>query len=619
MKTFREFIFECNKSLINTLFSLYEGKYSDEQAFAKIWNHFITHKKYGVELKNILRSKDFNGAREYMENEIENARNDSNHPLSFDKAKRGFQGGKTPDDVDSYYDMMKLAPDSVTAFIKGRRGSNTAERIATYARVSGTKKAPTSSEWKNETGKSVDTSKRDIEFVDPKNKKYGLGLSLKMGKGSQTISAEPSEIYANLQAAGKEYIIKLKKQGASEEQINSFKMQLDKTSELVAKSLGFTSPQMTPKVNKELSDRRLSVSQKSIDKLFNNHPNFISDVNKEGSGGEKKFGRGVSSFPDQQSVEVRAAQEALRIRRGEIDLIKNRRGKFSFSSSDFKKNKNDSEEDAQFKKLVRIFSNNRNKLMTALNSSPSGKAQEVVTGTNIDNDGSVIARAKTVELSQIGRTTPKTGLSASAPKGMTKDPNISRPGNVKLRVYGSEEPISRQSTFSSFSKEAAKAQLALRQAEKEKEEAKTIIGPDGNKVLRQHAANFLKNNPDKAQQRSLKISTAQQNIDASTANINSIQQQKAESQAASTPSQPTQTPLSTQPQQIQTPPSQPTQTPLPIQPQQIQTPPPEQQQAPPQEQVPPTEQQQVPPPEQKPKKKRKLEPENVEQTTEPVA
>lgn len=600
MKTFREFIFECNKSLIDTLFSLYEGKYSDEQAFAKIWNHFITHKKYGVELKNILRSKDFSGAREYMENEIENARNDSNHPLSFDKAKRGFKGGKTSDDVDSYYDMMKLAPDSVTAFIKGRRGSNTAERIATYARVSGTKKTPTSSEWKNETGKKVDTSKRDIEFVDPKNKNYGLGLSLKMGKGSQTISAEPDETYTTLQAAGKEYIIKLKKQGASEEQINSFKMQLDKTSELVVKSLGFTSPQMTPKVNKELSDRRLSVSQKSIDKLFNNHPNFISDVNKEGSGGEKKFGRGVSSFPDQQSVEVRAAQEALRIRRGEIDLIKTRRGKFSFSSSDFKKNKNDSEENAQFKKLVRIFSNNGNKLMTALNSSPSGKAQEVVTGTNIDNDGNVIARAKTVELSQIGRTTPKTGLSASAPKGMTKNPKISRPGNVKLRVYGSEEPISRQSTFSSFSKKAEEAAEALAQAEKEKEEAKTIIGRDGNKVLRQHAANFLKNNPDKAQERSLKISSAQQNIDTSTANINSIQQQKAEAQAASTPSQPTQTPLSTQPQQIQ-------------------TPPPEQQQAPPQEQVPPTEQQQVPPPEQKPKKKRKLEPENVEQTTEPVA
>ena len=184
--------------------------------------------------------------------------------------------------------------------------------------------------------------------------------------------------------------------------------------------------------------------------------------------------------------------------------------------------------------------------------------------------------------------------------GKRRGREIAVAGDIAAAPKEKEQKNKRQSSFKEFDQKAAEAAEALAQAEKEKEEAKTIIGRDGNKVLRQHAANFLKNNPDKAQERSLKISSAQQNIDTSTANINSIQQQKAEAQAASTPSQPTPTPLSTQPQQIQ-------------------TPPPEQQQAPPQEQVPPTEQQQVPPPEQKPKKKRKLEPENVEQTTEPVS
>ncbi len=214
------------------------------------------------------------------------------------------------------------------------------------------------------------------------------------------------------------------------------------------------------------------------------------------------------------------------------------------------------------------------------------------------------------------------GLRARAGKGGGRPMAVA--GDIAAAPKEKEQENKRQSSFKEFDQKAAEAAKALAQAEKEKEEAKKIIGPDGNEVLRQHAANYLKNNPDKSQERSLKISAAQQNIDTSTANINSMQQQKAESQAASTPSQPTQTPLSTQPQQIQTPPSQPqqpqpTQTPLSTQPQQIQTPPPEQQQAPPQEQVPPTQQQQVPPPEQKPKKKRKLEPENVEQTTEPVA
>ena len=195
---------------------------------------------------------------------------------------------------------------------------------------------------------------------------------------------------------------------------------------------------------------------------------------------------------------------------------------------------------------------------------------------------------------------------------------VTSTGNIKPPTTG--EP----STFASFSKKAAEAQAQqapidpaaeaeaqseLTQAEKAKERAERIIGPGGKRVLRQHVGAFLANNPDKAQQRSLKISAAQQNIDASTANINSIQQQKADAQAATTPEQP----QPSTPEQV--PPEQ----------QQQQAPPPEQvppeqqqqQASPPQEQVPPEEQQVQP--EKKPKKKGKVEPENVEQTTEPVA
>jgi outer membrane protein OmpA-like peptidoglycan-associated protein len=432
MKTFKEFLSECYFVNLKYLTIIFEGQYSDEDAFRKVWNHFITHKKYGSELRTFLQSKDFDGAREYMENEIENAKNDPKHPLSFDKAKRGFKGGKTSSDIGSYFDMMKMAPDSIVAFVKGRRGSNTAKRISTYARVSGGAKPPTSAEWQNETGKSSDTSKRDIEFVDPKNKKYGLGLSLKMGKGSQTISAEPDEAYATFQNAGKEYIKKMKKNGASKEEIEAFQSQLNKTSEKVRKVLGFTSSEMTPKVNKELSDRRISLVQRSIDNLFQDHPKFISDFDREGAEGKAKFGKTVSSLPDENSPQVRAAKDALRIRNGEIDV------------SDFKSNKNDSDEDKAYKKLVRDLSRSGKKILNTLKSSPSGSAQEVVTGTNVDTKGNVIARAKSVPVSQRGRTTPETGPSASAPKGMTADPDVSRPANVKLRVSGSQEPKSNQ-------------------------------------------------------------------------------------------------------------------------------------------------------------------------------
>ncbi|NBP01582.1 MAG: hypothetical protein EBU90_15905 [Proteobacteria bacterium] len=473
MKTFKEFIIESNQCIINSILFLCEGDYSDEDAFRKIWNHFITHKKYGSELRQLLRAKDFNGAKKYMESEVESARNNPNHPLSFEKAKRGFKGGKTSGDIDSYFNMMKLAPDSVTAFVKGRRGSNTSDRVGVYARVSGGAKPPTSSEWEKETGKSSDTSKRDIEFVDPKNRKYGLGLSLKMGKGSQTISAEPDEAYATFQAAGKEYIKKLRKRGASREEIDAFQSQLNKTSQQVRKSLGFTSPQMTPKVNKELSDRRLSLAQRSIDKLFDNHPKFISDFDKEGAEGRVKFGKGVSSLPDNESPQVRAAKDALQVRRGEIEI------------SGFKANKNDDTDDTEHKKLVRGLYKNPKKIIAALKSSPSGSAQEVVTGTNIDSKGNIISGAKSVPVSQRGRTTPETGPAASAPKGMTKDPNVSRPANVKLRVSGSQEPVSRQSSFAAFSQQASQQQIPP------PPQPTQPVVPKGIKL--QHIGNFIRN------------------------------------------------------------------------------------------------------------------------------
>ena len=204
---------------------------------------------------------------------------------------------------------------------------------------------------------------------------------------------------------------------------------------------------------------------------------------------------------------------------------------------------------------------------------------------------------------------------------------VTSTGDIKPPTTG--EP----STFASFSKKAAEveaearqaaeseAQAELAQAEKAKERAERIIGPGGKRVLRQYVGAFLANNPDKAQQRSLKISAAQQNIDASTANINSIQQQKADAQAATTPEQPQPSTPEQVPPQEQVPPEQQQQQAPP----QEQVPPEQQQQqAPPQEQVPP--EQQAPPPEEqkiqpekKPKKKGKVEPENVEQTTEPVA
>jgi len=225
--------------------------------------------------------------------------------------------------------------------------------------------------------------------------------------------------------------------------------------------------------------------------------------------------------------------------------------------------------------------------------SQQGVADVVLTGKEGDVEASAISSERQ----------KSSNLRAALPKGKNKSTGVSRPGNTKIDYKPEKESKSNQAqaqqgpkTLKQFERQArivelkakkeaqaqqaaaeSEAQAELTQAEKTKERAERIIGPGGKRVLRQHVGAFLANNPDKAQQRSLKISAAQQNIDASTANINSIQQQKADALAASTPEQP----QPSTPEQV--PPEQ------------------QQQQAPPQEQVPPEQQQQqAPAPEQQP-------------------
>ena len=222
--------------------------------------------------------------------------------------------------------------------------------------------------------------------------------------------------------------------------------------------------------------------------------------------------------------------------------------------------------------------------------SQQGVADVVLTGKEGDVEASAISSERQ----------KSSNLRAALPKGKNKSTGVSRPGNTKIDYKPEKESKSNQAqaqqgpkTLKQFERQArivelkakkeaqaqqaaaeSEAQADLTQAEKTKERAERIIGPGGKRVLRQHVGSFLANNPDKAQQRSLKISAAQQNIDASTANINSIQQQKADALAASTPEQPQpSTPEQVPPEQPQ--PSTPEQ--VPPEQQQQQAPAPEQQ------------------------------------------
>jgi len=586
MKSFGDFIFECYFNKFSLF--LFEGKYSDEHAFRKVWNHFITHRKYGKEVRDLINSGKYDEAREAMEKEIAAAEEDPKHPLSFEKAKRGFEKGKdnnVSQSQSTYYDELKLAPDSVVAYTKGRRGKSAANRPTAYAKVEGGATPPTTRMWKDVVGKEADTSKRDISIADTKDKKFGQGISLKQGEGSQTLSAEPEEVRGLFQAAAKKYIQQLKKDGASKKDIEKFKADVESN---ISKYIRAQSLKISPTENKEKSDKRLSIAQSAVDKLVKSYPGFDRLVDKEAASGEQKFGRAVSAQLDPESQEFKDTLTALRVKTGKIER--------SNLTGDERK---------RVSKILSKYTTYR-ELSDLIKSSPSGEAREVVRGTYVDpKTGEVVSRAKAEPVSQRGELDQP--LSARSGKGKSskketgfiefqkrlrgEDPErIQRPGALAGRVGPAKPdadkkdnqakpqqgPITRAQSERRTKLAAAEAdpdiqnrrqelrnaaaaqkqaQKALDDAEREQADASVIRFPNGKPVPRKNQY-YLPNNPDAAQQHAARQEVAAQAVQQAHTTLADVQARAAQAREKTKPQpepeapQPQRTePVDTKPQQ----------------------------------------------------------------------
>ena len=133
-----------------------------------------------------------------------------------------------------------------------------------------------------------------------------------------------------------------------------------------------------------------------------------------------------------------------------------------------------------------------------------------------------------------------------------------RPGNLKID-YRPEEPVSRQSSFSDFSRQASQAQQALSNAEREQADANVIRFPNGKPVPRKNRY-YLQNNPGAAQQHAAKQEIASQAVSAARTSLDTLsqraaqartaQERKPESKPESKPTQPQRTePVDTKPKQ----------------------------------------------------------------------
>jgi hypothetical protein len=294
MKTYSRFVEDCYESIL-------EGAYNDEHALRKTWNHFMVHKKHGAEVKRHLAGGDHKSALDHMKSEVEKAKSDPKHPLSFEKSKRGYKGGKTGADKDSYHQELDNAVHGAhTLATKERRTANAAKK-GLPMRNTGAGKSSVSKEWEKSGAKNT-TPKRDVEIHDPKNKKHGIGISMKKPGGSQLMSGGPEETHATVKHASKQLGREMKKSGKSKEEIETAKKDITSKSERASRAL-----KGMERGSRARKDALKKVAQRHYDRMHDAHPGLAKHIGSEASSGTGKFGKSVSSGSGQASVVLKGA------------------------------------------------------------------------------------------------------------------------------------------------------------------------------------------------------------------------------------------------------------------------------------------------------------------------
>ncbi len=476
MKTFREFIFICEKL----------NKTHDENSQSKIWNYFIANTD-NTKIRDLILSKDFEEAEKEIKKEVEKAKKDTDHPLNFNNADEeefAKEQGKETSDEDPYNNFLDDSVSGLLALSKQKKIRGAIEK-GFPSRVTGSGAADLSKKFKTAGG--VDkTPKGDLEIYNPDNPKDRRGISMKKGAGAQLASAEGGELKGMYKIAAQKFVKRFHGDKPREERRRIEKEIMDDAERLSAIGRLQKTADNAPNSDKQKQSLK-NVSQGISDKLLDKYPQFERLLSQVATSGKGKF------------------------------------------------------------------------------KGNEGTAGIVLTGKNKDKEAS----AKPSEQQKSAK--PRLAL----PKGRN------RPGNLKID-YRPGESVSRQSTFSDFSKQSAEAQQALKDAEQEKADAQKAIetNPDGSRTYLQYQGQKIQNNPEL----NTRLVAANQNIQTASATLDTIRQRAAQAQ------QPTQTqpepttsaptpekqPTQTQPEpttSAPTPEKQPTQTqPAPQQPTQTQQP-----------------------------------------------
>jgi len=252
-------------------------KYNDEHATVKMWNHANKDGSH----------KDINK----LHADIESAKKDPHHPLSFENAdSKGFEGGKKNDSAkEDYYRKLHKTALSVTAM------ANSDDKVIQHhvkkrsiAHVQGGEYGKLSSIYRKHYGEKVKgtpgTSKADIRLGEKGEKGAGF-ISVKDETGGQISSGGAKELGALHHAAASEMLnhhpeyrhLSDAEKDAHHKRIMSH---VTKMQHIMHDDTKQTDEKMKS---------RIGQASKIHDKMHHEYPNLWHEVRREAMTGRQKF------------------------------------------------------------------------------------------------------------------------------------------------------------------------------------------------------------------------------------------------------------------------------------------------------------------------------------------
>jgi hypothetical protein len=250
--------------------------YNDEHATKHTWNRMVG--------KGIAHSK------EKMASDIESAKKDPKHPLSFESApSEGFLGKKkTENHKKAYYEELHKATETVHALSKHPDFAKSIKEKHT-AKVMGGERGSVSDLWKKHGATDRGgISKADMAIGPAGQEHKGIKLSLKKGGGSQLASPGPEEASALHDHATTHM---LSHHAKYKNLPGEKKIEIHKQVMSDVKTMAHHMNKARGKEGDELHSHIKAAGQ-SLSAVHDRHPELNHYLRHEATSGQGKFGKG---------------------------------------------------------------------------------------------------------------------------------------------------------------------------------------------------------------------------------------------------------------------------------------------------------------------------------------